>query len=134
MSDGGASLLGLSLRFCTPEKALENVWHVLEILEDSPAESAGASHLSLVRTSERTFSLREGPTRWLALRMMLASGLVPYGDWIIGWAGGVLKDENDFYDVVEGHVDQPLRLYVYSYDFECVSCWSSRASLPRVSC
>jgi hypothetical protein len=63
MSDGGASLLGLSLRFCTPEKALENVWHVLEILEDSPAESAGASHLSLVRTSERTFSLREGPTR-----------------------------------------------------------------------
>jgi hypothetical protein len=46
MSDGGASLLGLSLRFCTPEKALENVWHVLEILEDSPAESAGASHLS----------------------------------------------------------------------------------------
>lgn len=43
MSDGGASLLGLSLRFCTPEKALENVWHVLEILEDSPAESAGAS-------------------------------------------------------------------------------------------
>lgn len=41
-SDGGASLLGLSLRFCTPEKALENVWHVLDILEDSPAESAGA--------------------------------------------------------------------------------------------
>jgi hypothetical protein len=63
------SLLGLSLRFCTPQAALTNVWHILEVLQDSPAESAG---------------------------------LVPYGDWIIGWAGGVLNSENDFYDVVEG--------------------------------
>lgn len=35
------SLLGLSLRFCSPQTALENVWHVLEVLEGSPAESAG---------------------------------------------------------------------------------------------
>ncbi|CDZ98340.1 Golgi reassembly stacking protein GRASP65, contains PDZ domain [Phaffia rhodozyma] len=84
-SQSQPSLLGLSLRFCTPQSALENVWHILEILEGSPAESAG---------------------------------LVPYGDWIIGWAGGVLQDENDFYDVVEGHVDMPLRLFVYSADFD----------------
>jgi len=62
------SLLGLSMRMCEFEAAMDNVWHVLEVLEGSPAESAG---------------------------------LVPYGDWIIGWSGGVLTAENDFYDVVE---------------------------------
>ena len=62
------SLLGLSMRMCEPELAVENVWHVLDVLEGSPAESAG---------------------------------LVPYGDWIIGWSGGVLSAESDFYEVVE---------------------------------
>ena len=62
------SLLGLSMRMCEPEFAMDNVWHVLDVLEGSPAESAG---------------------------------LVPYGDWIIGWSGGVLAAEGDFYDVVE---------------------------------
>lgn len=62
------SLLGLSMRMCQPELAMDNVWHVLDVLEGSPAESAG---------------------------------LVPYGDWIIGWSGGVLSAEGDFYDVVE---------------------------------
>lgn len=90
---------------CEPELAVENVWHVLDVLEGSPAESAG---------------------------------LVPYGDWIIGWSGGVLSAESDFYEVVESvrtlqvvrhnstkliallfqHIDKPLRVYVYSYDFE----------------
>ncbi|KAG8214651.1 hypothetical protein J3R82DRAFT_9729 [Butyriboletus roseoflavus] len=79
------SLLGLSMRMCGFESATDNVWHVLEVMEGSPAESAG---------------------------------LVPYGDWIIGWSGGVLSAENDFYDVVEAHVDKPLRVYVYSYDFD----------------
>jgi hypothetical protein len=77
------------------------------------------------------------------------AGLVPYGDWVIGWAGGVLNHENDFYDVVEAvgrvslaprsirplsrpdvlfglvffqHIDRPLRIYVYSHDFESVPC------------
>lgn len=53
---------------CEPEFSLESVWHVLDVLEGSPAESAG---------------------------------LVPYGDWVIGWSGGVLSAEGDFYDVVE---------------------------------
>jgi len=81
------SLLGLSMRVCEPEFSLDNVWHVLDVLEDSPAESAG---------------------------------LVPYGDWIIGWSGGVLSAEGDFYDVVEAHEDKPLRVYVYSYDFDTI--------------
>ncbi|KAL5519975.1 hypothetical protein ACEPAG_1635 [Sanghuangporus baumii] len=78
------SLLGLSMRVCEPEFSLDNVWHVLDILENSPAESAG---------------------------------LVPYGDWIVGWSSGVLAAEGDFYDLVEAHEDKPLRVYVYSYDF-----------------
>ncbi|KAI5989084.1 GRASP55/65 PDZ-like domain-containing protein [Pisolithus albus] len=35
------SLLGLSMRMCEFESATDNVWHVLEVLEGSPAESAG---------------------------------------------------------------------------------------------
>jgi hypothetical protein len=62
------SLLGLSMRMCEPEFAMDNVWHVLDVLEGSPAESAG---------------------------------LVPYGDWVVGWSGGVLSAESDFYDLVE---------------------------------
>lgn len=62
------SLLGLSMRLCEPELALDNVWHVLDVLEGSPAEMAG---------------------------------LVPYGDWVVGWSGGPLHAEGDFYDVVE---------------------------------
>ncbi|BGP58483.1 hypothetical protein JCM8202v2_006152 [Rhodotorula sphaerocarpa] len=73
--DGQPSLLGLSLR----------VWHVLDILEGSPAQNAG---------------------------------LVPHGDWIIGYAGGVLRGEGDFYDVVEAHEDMPLRLFVYNSDYD----------------
>ncbi|GAA5884118.1 hypothetical protein JCM6882_002146 [Rhodosporidiobolus microsporus] len=83
--DGQPSLLGLSLRLCNPQHALEQVWHVLEILEGSPAQSAG---------------------------------LVPFGDWIVGYAGGVLRGEGDFYDVVEAHVDKPLRLFVYNSDYD----------------
>ncbi|KAH8104843.1 GRASP55/65 PDZ-like domain-containing protein [Cristinia sonorae] len=83
--DRKPSLLGLSMRMCAPETSMDNVWHVLDVLEGSPAESAG---------------------------------LVPYGDWIIGWSGGVLSVESDFYEVVEAHVEKPLRVYVYSYDFD----------------
>ncbi|KAI0081585.1 hypothetical protein K474DRAFT_1249409 [Panus rudis PR-1116 ss-1] len=81
------SLLGLSMRMCDPASSLDNVWHVLDVYEGSPAESAG---------------------------------LVPYGDWIIGWSGGVLSAEGDFYDVVEAHIEKPLRVYVYSYDFDTI--------------
>ncbi|PCH39750.1 hypothetical protein WOLCODRAFT_16103 [Wolfiporia cocos MD-104 SS10] len=75
------SLLGLSMRMCEPEFALDNVWHVLDVLEGSPAESAG---------------------------------LVPYGDWVIGWSGGVLSAESDFYEVVEAHIEKPLRVTALS--------------------
>ncbi|CAO1630608.1 unnamed protein product [Parajaminaea phylloscopi] len=84
-SDAQPSLLGLTLRLCAPHLALSAVWHILDILEESPAESAG---------------------------------LVPFGDYVIGWAGGVLKHEGDFYELVEAHEGRPLRLYVYNSDYD----------------
>lgn len=33
---------------------------------------------------------------------------------MIGWAGGVLRHEGDFHELVQGHEGKPLRLYVYS--------------------
>ncbi|EGG09278.1 uncharacterized protein MELLADRAFT_71291 [Melampsora larici-populina 98AG31] len=84
-NDSKPSLLGLSLRLCSPENALENVWHILDIIEGSPAQDAG---------------------------------LVPFGDWVIGYAGGILRGENDFYRVVEEHEERPLRLFVYNADYE----------------
>lgn len=104
-SDAGqASLLGLSLRFCTPQMALENVWHVLDVMEGSPAESAGAFRVLLpgcscsVHSSSRDPHADAPPASHV---FASTAGLVPYGDWVIGWAGGVLNHENDFYDVVE---------------------------------
>lgn len=61
------------------------MWHVLEILEGSPAESAG---------------------------------LVPFGDYILGYASGVLQKESDFYELVAQYEDKPLRLFVYNSDFD----------------
>lgn len=38
---GGHGLLGVSIRFCSFEGANENVWHVLDVSPQSPAEAAG---------------------------------------------------------------------------------------------
>lgn len=38
---GGQGLLGVSIRFCSFEGANENVWHILEVHPNSPAEIAG---------------------------------------------------------------------------------------------
>lgn len=82
------SLLGLSMRLCEPESSLDNVWHVLDVLEGSPAESAG---------------------------------LVPYGDWIVGWSGGTLHTENDFYQVVEA-VSSTAHVVFFSPKILCLAC------------
>ena len=43
-----SSLLGLSLRVCNPAHALESVYHVLDVLEGSPAEMAGTKLVRLM--------------------------------------------------------------------------------------
>lgn len=84
------------------------VWHILDIMEGSPAQDAGPSLRSSLPTEPQTGSLS-----FLAL-----TGLVPFGDWVIGYAGGVLKGESELYRVIEAHEDRPLRLFVYNADYE----------------
>ena len=38
---GGQGALGISIRFCSFEGANENVWHIMEVEGNSPAEQAG---------------------------------------------------------------------------------------------
>lgn len=38
---GGQGVLGVSIRFCSFERANENVWHVLDVQPNSPASLAG---------------------------------------------------------------------------------------------
>ncbi|TWW80797.1 Golgi reassembly-stacking protein 2 [Takifugu flavidus] len=38
---GGQGLVGVSIRFCSFDRANENVWHILEVERDSPAALAG---------------------------------------------------------------------------------------------
>ncbi|UJR31307.1 hypothetical protein I4U23_018805 [Adineta vaga] len=64
---GGQGLLGLSIRFCTFDKANENVWHVLDVQAHSPAALAGLrSHTdymigadTLLNDAEDLFTLIE---------------------------------------------------------------------------
>ncbi|KAL7292997.1 hypothetical protein TKK_0013446 [Trichogramma kaykai] len=67
MTWGGQGLLGVSIRFCSFEGANENVWHVLEVHPNSPAELAGLKPFndyiigadSILHESEDLFSLIE---------------------------------------------------------------------------
>jgi hypothetical protein len=69
--------LGLSLQWM-PLSATEDVWHVLEVAANSPADLAG---------------------------------LLPYGDYIIGSPGDIIRGEAGIPELVE-EVNQPLYLLV----------------------
>jgi hypothetical protein len=64
---GGQGLLGVSIRFCSFEGANENVWHILEVIPDSPADLAGLRSFtdyiigadSVLHESEDLFALIE---------------------------------------------------------------------------
>merc|ERR1719342_375721 len=64
---GGQGLLGVSIRFCSFEGANENVWHILDVSPNSPAEMAGFRQFSdyiigadsVLHESEDLFSLIE---------------------------------------------------------------------------
>ena len=38
---GGQGVIGVSIRFCSFENVSDNIWHILEVYPDSPAEKAG---------------------------------------------------------------------------------------------
>ncbi|KAG1399962.1 hypothetical protein G6F58_011032 [Rhizopus delemar] len=84
------SLIGCSIRFCSFERAGENVWHVLDVLPNSPAEMAG---------------------------------IMSHTDYIIGSPHMTLREEDDFYTLVEEHLGKPLRLYLYNSEWDsCREC------------
>jgi hypothetical protein len=64
---GGQGVLGVSIRFCSFEKANENVWHILDVQPSSPAALAGLrsnsdyiiSSDSLLTEAEDLFTLIE---------------------------------------------------------------------------
>eukprot|EP00095_Tigriopus_kingsejongensis_P011056 maker-scaffold23_size669530-snap-gene-1.35 protein:Tk11056 transcript:maker-scaffold23_size669530-snap-gene-1.35-mRNA-1 annotation:"golgi reassembly-stacking protein 2" len=64
---GGQGLLGISIRFCSFEGANENVWHILDVQSNSPAEAAGLRSFtdyiigadSVLHESEDLFTLIE---------------------------------------------------------------------------
>lgn len=97
------SLLGLSLRACNPEHALDQVYHVLGILANSPGQ------FSLF------FDVDYRTHVYMAAE---SAGLVPHGDWIVGYSGGVLRGEGDFYEAVERSINRPLQLFVYNADYD----------------
>ncbi|CCU99400.1 unnamed protein product [Malassezia sympodialis ATCC 42132] len=66
-------------------ETVSHTWHVLDVVEGSPADSAG---------------------------------LVPFGDYIIGWTGGPLQSEGDFFQLVEQCANTNLSLYVYNSDYD----------------
>ncbi|KAF2200957.1 hypothetical protein GQ43DRAFT_449152 [Delitschia confertaspora ATCC 74209] len=75
--------LGLSLQW-TPLSVVEDVWHILDVIPNSPADVAG---------------------------------LLPYGDYIIGSPEGLVRGESGLVELVEDHLDRPLRLYVYNHEY-----------------
>ncbi|KAI9834939.1 MAG: hypothetical protein M1819_002662 [Sarea resinae] len=76
--------LGLSLQW-TPLSTSEDVWHILDVAANSPADVAG---------------------------------LLPYGDYIIGSAEGVVRGEAGLGELVEDHLSRPLRLLVYNHEYD----------------
>ncbi|KAK4685800.1 hypothetical protein P7C73_g4345, partial [Tremellales sp. Uapishka_1] len=81
-------------------------------------EPQAISPWSFAEVMQSSTSARVGLAYPRGPRGVSRRSLVPFGDWICGWAGGPLHSESDFYDLVDAHTDRPLRLYVYSADLD----------------
>ena len=104
------------MRLCDPGEALGQVWHILEVLEGSPAEVSQVAVSRSLRISKcvSTSTVQSAGTLVHVAYSMLDShsfafqGLVPYGDYVVGWTEGPLYTESEFYDLVE-QVNDPFR-------------------------
>ncbi|KAF2399890.1 hypothetical protein EJ06DRAFT_477627 [Trichodelitschia bisporula] len=75
--------LGITLQW-SPLSGTEDVWHILDVAPNSPADLAG---------------------------------LLPYGDYVIGSPEAVIRGESGLGELVEHHLDRPLRLLVYNHEY-----------------
>jgi hypothetical protein len=76
--------LGLTLQWC-PVATTEDIWHILDVAPNSPADYAG---------------------------------LLPYSDYIIGTPEGIVRGESGLGELVEDHMERPLRLFVYNHEYD----------------
>jgi hypothetical protein len=75
--------LQLSLQWA-PLSVTEDVWHILDVAPNSPADVAG---------------------------------LLPYGDYVIGSPEGLVRGESGLGELIEDHINRPLRLIVYNHEY-----------------
>ncbi|KAI5818415.1 GRASP55/65 family protein [Pyronema omphalodes] len=47
------------------------------------------------------------------------AGLLPYSDYILGSPDGLVRGESGLGELVEQHMDRPLRLFVYNHEYDC---------------
>lgn len=80
----------------------------------------GASLAYLGHSRRLARSKRRSVAVYISISVYLdcSLGLVSYGDYVIGYSGGVLRGEGDFYTLIEEHIERPLRLFVYNSDFD----------------
>lgn len=90
--------LGASIRYCQVTNAIDRVWHVVEVIPNSPASVAG-----LIPQKGATSS-----TFYETL------------DWIIGSPEIALNNPEDFYHLMTQNQKRPVRLFVFNIDMESI--------------
>jgi len=103
---GGQGLLGISIRFCSFEGANENVWHVLDVQQNSPASQAGLiSNTDYIIGADSI--LHENTVSSFVTDPMPENGVKVLQ---------IIDDSEDLFSLIESHEGKPLKLYVYNYE------------------
>jgi len=103
---GGQGLLGISIRFCSFEGANENVWHVLDVQQNSPASQAG-----LISNTDYII----GADSILHENKVISHVTDPVPENGVQVLQ-IIDDSEDLFSLIESHEGKPLKLYVYNYD------------------
>jgi len=103
---GGQGLLGISIRFCSFEGANENVWHVLDVQQNSPASQAG-----LISNTDYII----GADSILHENKVISHVNDPVPENSVQVLQ-ILDDSEDLFSLIESHEGKPLKLYVYNYE------------------
>ena len=99
---GGQGLLGISIRFCSFEGANENVWHILDVQNNSPASAAG---------------LRSDSDFIIGADSVLHGKILCWRPYQCNWnliTLCIFAESEDLFSLIEAHEGRPLKLYVYN--------------------
>ncbi|EPX74449.1 GRASP protein [Schizosaccharomyces octosporus yFS286] len=81
VSNAEQDKLGMTLQWASIHSAIDAVWHILNVIENSP--------IALAK-------------------------VIPYQDYIVGTPEGMMTGEKALADLIETHLNRPLRLYIYN--------------------